>query len=69
VVSSEIFCGSGFPAAIRFYSGHSDRGWKAAPTIKLTPKILFVICHLSSDLRLLSPKHDKQHIADHKRQK
>jgi hypothetical protein len=27
-------CGSGFPAAIRFSTGSTDRGWKAAPTIK-----------------------------------
>ena len=41
-------CGSGFPAANRIIAGSTDRGWpatssvesKAAPTIKLTPKIL-----------------------------
>jgi hypothetical protein len=32
--------GSGFPAANRFKTGSADRGWKAAPTIKPTPKIL-----------------------------
>jgi hypothetical protein len=33
-------CGSGFPAANRFNAGSADRGWKAAPTIKPTPRIL-----------------------------
>jgi hypothetical protein len=33
-------CGSGFPAANRFNDGIADRGWKAAPTFKPTPKIL-----------------------------
>jgi hypothetical protein len=35
-----IDCGSGFPAANRFNAGSVNRGWKAAPTIKPTPKIL-----------------------------
>ena len=33
-------CGSGFPAANRLIAGGANRGWKAAPTIKPTPKIL-----------------------------
>jgi len=33
-------CGSGFPAANRFIAGRANRGWKAAPTIEPTPKIL-----------------------------
>ncbi len=33
-------CGSGFPAVNRFNGGSADRGWKAAPTNKPTPKIL-----------------------------
>jgi hypothetical protein len=33
-------CGSGFPAANYFIAGRANRGWKAAPTIKPTPKIL-----------------------------
>jgi hypothetical protein len=33
-------CGSGFLAANRFNVGSADRGSKAAPTAKLTPKIL-----------------------------
>jgi len=32
--------GSGFPAANRLIAGGANRGWKAAPTIKPTPKIL-----------------------------
>jgi hypothetical protein len=32
-------CGSGFPAANRLTADSTDRGWKAAPTIKPTPKI------------------------------
>jgi len=33
-------CGSGFPAANRLFAGGANRGWKAAPTIKPTSKIL-----------------------------
>jgi hypothetical protein len=33
-------CGSGFPAANRFYVSIADRGWKAAPTIKPKSKIV-----------------------------
>ena len=33
-------CGSGFPAANRLITGGANRGWKAAPTIKPTFKIL-----------------------------
>ncbi len=33
-------CGSGVTAANRFSAGTTDRGWKAAPTIIPTPKIL-----------------------------
>ena len=35
-----IGCGSGFPAVNRLTTGDTDRGWKAAPTIKSTPRIL-----------------------------
>jgi hypothetical protein len=44
-------CGSGFPAANRFIAGRVSRGWKAAPTIKPTPKILKLtpICLRGSD--------------------
>jgi hypothetical protein len=36
----EMICGSGFPAAIRLDADSTDRGWKAAPTIKTVLKIL-----------------------------
>ena len=32
--------GSGFPAANRFFADSANSGWKAAPTIELTPKII-----------------------------
>ena len=35
-----MVCGSGFPAAIGTAGIKTIRGWKAAPTIKPTPKIL-----------------------------
>ena len=37
---SEVDCGSGFPAAIITTGVSTIRGWKAAPTIKLTLNIL-----------------------------
>jgi hypothetical protein len=36
----KLLCGSGFSAANRSFAGGSDRGWKAAPTIKAKSKVL-----------------------------
>jgi hypothetical protein len=50
-----MVCGSGFPAANLFDAGSGDRGWKAAPTIKPTPKILKLKCmrHRGNDVKVV----------------